>query len=83
MQDARRHAIDFQHIEIAIGVEGIARVVGRDRDGNAARLHLVKQRHASPARRGAAVAAILEVEIAHRQRHHCQPRLGCLVERHP
>ena len=69
MQDARRHAVDLQHVEIAIGVERIARVVGGDRDRNAARLHLVQQRDAAPARRGAVVAAVLQIEIAHRQRH--------------
>ena len=81
MQDARRHAVDLQHVEIAIGVERIARVVGGDGDRDAARLHLVQQRHAAPARRRAVLAAVLQVEIAHRQRHDGEAGLRHLVQR--
>ena len=51
MQDARRLAEHLEHVEIAIGIERIAGVVGGDGDRHAARLQLVQQRHAAPARR--------------------------------
>ena len=50
MQDAHRLAEHLQHVEVAIGIERVARIVGGDRDLDAARLHLVQQRDAAPAR---------------------------------
>ena len=68
MQDARRLAIDLEHVEIAIGVERIARVVARDHHGDARGIELMQRRDAAPARR-AAGHAILQIHVAHRQRH--------------
>ena len=81
MQDAGRHAVDFQHVEIAIGVERVARVVGGDADRNAARLHFMQQRHATPARGRAVLPPVLQIKIAHRQRHHGNAGARHLVQR--
>jgi hypothetical protein len=55
MADPRRLAHHLQHVHVAIGVERIAGVVGGEADADAARLHLVDQRDAPPARRAAGV----------------------------
>ena len=81
LEDARRLAPDFHHVEVAIGVERVARVVGRDGDRDAARGHLVHQRAAADPRRAACGGiAVLEVEIAHRQGDDGDRRLGDGVE---
>ena len=73
MQDAHALAPDFEHVEIAIGVKGVARVVARDHDRNARRLELVQRGDAAPAR-GAARLSVLQEHIAHRQRNDVEPR---------
>ena len=79
MGHARRLAEDLEGIEIAIGIEGVAGVVGGDRDINPRSLQFVQQRHAARAR-GAAGNTILKIEIAHRQRHHGDAGFGHLVD---
>ncbi len=56
MQDPRRLAEDLEHVEIAIGVERVARVVARHHHGDARCLELVQRRDAAPARRAAGAA---------------------------
>src|SRR5947209_916712 len=77
VQDARRLAIDLKHVEIAIGIERIARVVARDHYGDARGVELVQGRDATPARR-AAGDAVLQIHVAHRQRHDRDARFGYL-----
>src|SRR5213082_2060550 len=57
MQDACRLAINLEHVEIAIGVERIARVVARDHHGDATGSELMQGSDAAPARRAAAMPA--------------------------
>ena len=74
VKNAIRLAQDLEHVEIAIGIEGIAGVVAGDGGRHARRLQLVQRRDAAPARRQA-WAAVLEIEVAHRQADDRQPRL--------
>ena len=67
MQDAGRLAKHLEEIEIAIGVERIAGVVGGDHHGHAGRGQLVQRRDAAPARRAAGLA-VLQVHVDERQR---------------
>ena len=86
MQDARRLAEDLEHVEIAIGVERVARVVARDHHGHARRLQFVQRRNAAPARRAAGLP-VLQIHVAHRQADDGEARLrdlgddaaGCLA----
>ncbi|MPL60722.1 hypothetical protein SDC9_06283 [bioreactor metagenome] len=80
MRDPRRLAHHLDHVEIAIGIERIAGVVGGEADVDAARSHLVHQRHPAPARR-AAGRAVLQVHVAHRQADDIQPGLRDQIER--
>src|SRR5260370_18578205 len=64
---------------IAIGVERIAAIVARDRDGYAALAHFADRRYAAPARRPP-VAPILKIKIDGWQRHYRDTRLGAEVE---
>src|SRR5260370_36909190 len=65
---------------IAIGVERIAAIVARDRDGYAALAHFADRRYPAPARRPP-VAPILKIKIDGWQRHYRDTRLGAQVER--
>ena len=65
----------FQHVEIAVGVEGIAGVVARQHDGDAGRLQLVQQRDAAPARR-AAGRSVLQIEVAQWQADDADARVA-------
>ena len=67
MGDAHRLAEDLDHVEIAIGIERIAGVVGGDRDRNPVLDEFVQQGDAAPARR-AVGDAVLQVHVAHGQR---------------
>ena len=81
MQDAHALAPDLHHVEIAIGVERIARVVAGDHRLDARRFQFVQRGDAAPARRAAGVP-ILQVHIAHRQRHDGEPGARDLLD-HP
>ena len=79
MADSGRLAHHLQHVEVAVGVERIARVVGGEGDADPALLHLVHEGDAAPARcpRG---SPALEVQVAHREAHHAQAGPGDEVE---
>ena len=68
MQNACGFAHHLHHIQIAIGVERIARIIRCEGDGNAARLHFMHKGHAPPTRRAPRLA-ILQIHIAHGQDH--------------
>ena len=80
MGDAGRLAKHLQHVEVAIGVEGVARVVGREDDLNSRGLELVQERDAAPSRR-AAGSSVLQVHVAHWQRDDGDAGLGDPVDR--
>ena len=66
MQDPRSFAPDFHHVEIAIGVKRIARVVARDHHIDAGGFQLMQRGDAAPTRR-AAGRPVLQEHVAHRQ----------------
>jgi hypothetical protein len=65
----------IHHVMIAIGMERIAAIVTRDRDGYAAVAHFVDRRDAAPTWRPP-VAPILKIRIDGWQRHYRDARLG-------
>jgi hypothetical protein len=67
MEDAGALPPHFDHVEIALWIKGIAGVVAGDHHIDARRLQFMEGGHPAPSRR-AAVAAVLQIEIAHRQR---------------
>ena len=68
VENAGRLAKHFQHVEIAIGVERIAGIVAGDHHRDAGGVELVQR--GDPAQpRGSSGGAILQVHVAHRQRH--------------
>ena len=80
VRDTHRLGEDLVHVQIAVTEERIDRVVARDGDLDAARPHLVKQRHAAPAW-SAADLAILKVLIAHGQTDDRDAGVGTQVQR--
>ncbi len=60
---------NLDRIEIAIGIKRIAGVIAADRDRDAGSRELAQQGHPAPARR-APFRAVLQIHVAHRQRHH-------------
>ena len=81
MADAGGLAHHLDHVEVAIGVERVARVVGGEGDRDGALGHLVDERDAAPA--WGPLASGLEVEVAHRQRDDGDLGLRHQVERAP
>ena len=75
MEDAGRLAEHLEHIEIAVGIEGIAGVVGGDHHLHAGRGQLMQRGDAAPARRAAGLA-VLQVHVDHRQRDDGDAGLG-------
>ena len=69
----------IHHVMIAIGMERIAAIVTRDRDGYAAMAHFMDRRDAAPTRRSP-IAPILNIKIDGWQRHYRDTRLGAKVE---
>ena len=72
MQDAHALAPHLEHVEIAIGIEGIAHVVAGDHHVDARVAEFVQRGDAAPARRAAGLA-VLQEEVAHRQRNDAEP----------
>ena len=79
MDDARCLAEHFEHVEIAIRVKGVAGVVTGDRDGNAGGVEFVQRRDTAPPG-GTDGRAILQVHVAHRQRHDGDAGLAELID---
>ena len=69
MGNARAFAEDLDAVEVAIGVERIARIVGGEGHRHARGPQFMDQRHTAIARGQGhgIVAAVLEIHIAHRQ----------------
>ena len=75
--DAHGLAVNLGHVIVPVGVEGVADIVARACHGNPGVHKVVQRRKPSPVRRAGEIRAlaVLEVEVAQRQRDDPYPRL--------